>query len=297
MCGLPGENDDDLRAILDLAPQGVAARARRGQPRLPHHGQRLAARAQAAHAVRVGRAGLDRRAEPAARACCARRRAASRSRSSTATPRPRCSRACSRAATAGWAPRSRRRTGAAAASTPGREHLRYAHLARRVPRPRHRSRALAAASAPPSSTSRGTSCSRRSPRSSWSARSCAPTRPAITDDCRLEDICFSCGVVECPQRPWVKQPHAPLDLARGARPRRRRGFGRRARASAHAGARARPPRRGAAGVATSTRFRIRVREGARDALHLAPRSHAHLGAGACAAPGCRWRSPRGITRT
>ena len=38
-------------------------------------------------------------------------------------------------------------------------------------------------------------------------------KAAITDDCRLEDICFSCGVSDCPQRPWVKQPHAPLDVA------------------------------------------------------------------------------------
>jgi radical SAM superfamily enzyme YgiQ (UPF0313 family) len=60
MCGLPGENDDDLRAIL-------SSRTRRGRRRatpatgLPHHRQRLAPRAQAAHAVRVGGAGLDPR--------------------------------------------------------------------------------------------------------------------------------------------------------------------------------------------------------------------------------------------
>src|SRR6185295_17099695 len=34
-------------------------------------------------------------------------------------------------------------------------------------------------------------------------------RAGITEDCRLEDVCFSCGVAACPQRPWVKQPHPP----------------------------------------------------------------------------------------
>lgn len=36
---------------------------------------------------------------------------------------------------------------------------------------------------------------------------------AITDDCRLEDICFSCGVSECPQRPWVKEARPSIDLS------------------------------------------------------------------------------------
>jgi radical SAM family uncharacterized protein/radical SAM-linked protein len=73
---------------------------------------------------------------------------------------------------------------------------------------------------------------------------------AITDDCRLEELCFSCGVVECPQRPWVKQPHAPLDLER-------------ARASLPVPAYGRRTRRGAVapGVQTSTRFRIVFEKG------------------------------------
>jgi radical SAM family uncharacterized protein/radical SAM-linked protein len=73
---------------------------------------------------------------------------------------------------------------------------------------------------------------------------------AITDDCRLEDLCFSCGVVECPQRPWVKQPHAPLDLER-------------ARASLPEPAYGRRTKRGAVapGVQTSTRFRIVFEKG------------------------------------
>jgi radical SAM-linked protein len=95
---------------------------------------------------------------------------------------------------------------------------------------------------------------------------------AITDDCRLEDICFSCGVSDCPQRPWVKQPHAPirLEAARatvGASP-----FGRRTRRASANGPSLHPrdvvrtsgaARNGAGtGVATSTRFRIQFSKGA-----------------------------------
>jgi radical SAM family uncharacterized protein/radical SAM-linked protein len=87
-------------------------------------------------------------------------------------------------------------------------------------------------------------------------------KAAITEDCRLEDICFSCGVTECPQRPWVKTPHVPLDMVQAranAQP-----FGRRARRhgtlpvsrrNGHAGGTAR-------GTATSTRFRIVFAKGA-----------------------------------
>ncbi|HEY6867371.1 MAG TPA: TIGR03960 family B12-binding radical SAM protein, partial [Candidatus Eisenbacteria bacterium] len=96
-------------------------------------------------------------------------------------------------------------------------------------------------------------------------------REAITDDCRLEDKCFSCGVDECPQRPWVKQPHAPLDLARAraALPAPAYGRNRRATAGPHgarngASGRAVPAaaRRAApTGVGTSTRFRIMFEKG------------------------------------
>jgi radical SAM family uncharacterized protein/radical SAM-linked protein len=86
----------------------------------------------------------------------------------------------------------------------------------------------------------------------------------ITDDCRLEDKCFSCGVSECPQRPWVKQPHATLDLDQ-ARAATRTGFGRRARRTATAvvaSPRATTRPATALGVATSTRFRILFDKGA-----------------------------------
>ena len=88
---------------------------------------------------------------------------------------------------------------------------------------------------------------------------------AITEDCRLEDVCFSCGVVECNQRPWVKQPHAALDLDRArATVAANTGFGRRSRR--HPGVlpvAPRAARSGApvAGLVTSTRFRIVFQKG------------------------------------
>ena len=84
----------------------------------------------------------------------------------------------------------------------------------------------------------------------------------ITDDCRLEDVCFSCGVDACPQRPWVKQPHAPVDLVRAQATAARSSYGRRARRE---GPKLAPVARGPAraqGVATSIRFRILFEKGA-----------------------------------
>jgi radical SAM-linked protein len=76
-------------------------------------------------------------------------------------------------------------------------------------------------------------------------------RAGITDDCRLEDICFSCGVVECPQRPWVKQPHVSLDLDKALASVPAPAFGRRGRRGGAS----------ASGVATCTRFRIQFEKG------------------------------------
>ena len=90
-------------------------------------------------------------------------------------------------------------------------------------------------------------------------------RAAITDDCRLEDKCFSCGVSECPQRPWVRQPHAPLDVSAARAAAGPPPWGRSARA------RRRPGRGGAGlGLMTSTRFRIVFEKG------LAMRFTSHL---------------------
>jgi len=80
---------------------------------------------------------------------------------------------------------------------------------------------------------------------------------AILDDCRLEDVCFACGVVDCNQRPWVKQPHARLDLDQVLAALPAPAFGRRARTAGRNGASAT-----AGGVATSTRFRIEFGKGA-----------------------------------
>ncbi len=77
----------------------------------------------------------------------------------------------------------------------------------------------------------------------------------ILDDCRLEDVCFSCGVVDCNQRPWVKRPHPKLDLDQVLATLPAPAYGRRSRAH-----RATSGRNGAhataGGVATSTRFRV-----------------------------------------
>jgi len=89
-------------------------------------------------------------------------------------------------------------------------------------------------------------------------------RAAITEDCRLEDVCFSCGVSECPQRPWVKQPHEAMNLIKAQAAVAQSSFGRRARrersvaATVHHGT-------GHArlqGIGTSTRFRIRFEKAA-----------------------------------
>jgi radical SAM-linked protein len=93
-------------------------------------------------------------------------------------------------------------------------------------------------------------------------------RAAITDDCRLEDICFSCGVSECPQRPWVKAAHAPIDVARAHATTGKphvNGFGRRGRKAAGGGMAVAPvPRMASAplGVSSSTRFRIQFEKSA-----------------------------------
>jgi radical SAM-linked protein len=84
---------------------------------------------------------------------------------------------------------------------------------------------------------------------------------AVLDDCRLEDVCFACGVVDCNQRPWVKQPHASLDLKTVLATLPAPAYGRRARA--HRAPRAQHGTSATAGgVATSTRFRIEFAKGA-----------------------------------
>src|SRR5205814_9527964 len=79
-----------------------------------------------------------------------------------------------------------------------------------------------------------------------------------------EDKCFSCGVVECPQRPWVKQPHAALDLGRArAVVAAETAFGRKGRRAAALAVSPRTARHAGIGLglATSTRFRIVFHKG------------------------------------
>ena len=67
-------------------------------------------------------------------------------------------------------------------------------------------------------------------------------------------VTFSCGVAECPQRPWVKQPHPPLDLSRArATVAAETAFGRPGRRSAPA----RAARHGTAGRGLSSFIRRR----------------------------------------
>ena len=80
-------------------------------------------------------------------------------------------------------------------------------------------------------------------------------RAAVTGDCRLEDRCFSCGVTDCAQRPWVKQPHPPLDLEQARAAVARSAYGRSSRR------RAAVPGAPVSSVGSSTRFRIVFEKG------------------------------------
>jgi radical SAM-linked protein len=81
-------------------------------------------------------------------------------------------------------------------------------------------------------------------------------KAGVLEDCRLEDVCFACGVVDCNQRPWVKQPHEALNLEQVLATLPAPAFGRRARFTGKGGASAT-----AGGVATCTRFRIEFAKG------------------------------------
>ena len=106
MCGLPTETDEDVLQIADLAKQGDRQGPRGGRPqRHPLHGLDRRLRAQAAHAVPVGRRSSTSRPPTSGCASCARRCAPTRSTpapsaSATTTASPASSRDCSRAATA-----------------------------------------------------------------------------------------------------------------------------------------------------------------------------------------------------
>ena len=284
MCGLPTENDDDLRAILDLSVKAHGRRAREaGNRELPHHGERLAARAQAAHAVRVGRAGEHRRAQSPAG------RAARRGKGKPVTLKYRdaetaCSRACSRAATAAWARRSRTAYRRGCRFDAWSEHLRFDTWLdvfadhgidrRALPdRALDRARAAVGRRAVPGHASK------------FLVRDkLRADQAGITDDCRLEDVCFSCGVVDC-NAAAVGQAAARAARS-GTGPRRR------ARRRRSAVARAARRRRGApasrpAHVSASCSRRESRCASPRTWISCAP------GSGRCAAPGCRSRFTQG----
>ena len=125
MCGLPTETDEDVLQIADLAKKVIATgREVTGTPRHPLHRLDRRVRAQAAHAVPVGRPARprgDRRAagQAARRGALGQARSPRRSASATTTASRASSRDCCPAATVGSARSSRRSTRTAAASTAG----------------------------------------------------------------------------------------------------------------------------------------------------------------------------------
>ena len=283
MCGLPTETDDDLRAILDLGHRAWQAARETGNRGLPRHGERLAARAQAAHAVRVGGAGRTRRSSTAGSACCARR--------CRASPITLKYRDAETSLLEGVFTRGDRRLGASIEDA-YRRGCRFdawtrapalRHVARRVRRARHRSRALPARALDgprPAVGHRAVPGHAQVPRAREAARRPGgrhrrlPARGRLLLVRRRRVSAATVGA----------QPHASLDLERALAAVPAPTFGRRARAAG---------RRRVGSRGTCTRFRIRFEKGERDALHLAPGSHAHLGADACAAPGCRSRFTQG----
>ena len=177
MCGLPGENDDDVRAILDLGHKALRARAAPRKrsfritvsvsPHMPKPHTPFAWAEQVSSTAELNRRlGVLRQA--------------ARGKSVTLKYRDAETSLLEGVFTRG----DRRLGGVDRGRVPARLPLRRVerapalrHLARRVPRSRHRPGALPDRSARRNSSSRGTSSSLRSPRSSWCARSCARTRP------------------------------------------------------------------------------------------------------------------------
>ncbi|MBI1795742.1 MAG: TIGR03960 family B12-binding radical SAM protein [Candidatus Eisenbacteria bacterium] len=269
MCGLPGENDDDLRAILDLAQKAWQRARREGarnfritvsvSPHVPKPHTPFAWAEQVSTAELNRRLGLLREAARGTSVQLKYRDAETSLLEGVFT-------------------RGDRRLGAAVEAAYRRgcrfdawsEHLRFATWME----------VLRGLGIDPERYLEERSTEAEQP---WDVVQSPVTkkflvrekvradRAAITEDCRLEDVCFSCGVSECPQRPWVKTPLPPVDLARARAAVGPSAFGRRTRArqtlpvmpprnGVHHGANgaAHAPAGPAApsGVATSTRFRI-----------------------------------------
>ena len=280
MCGLPAETDEDLQRDHRPVGQGLAARPRRGAQELPRHRERLAARAQAAHALRLGRAGPDGRARRAGSACCA---AAARG-----TPVTLKYRDAETSLLEGVFTRGDRRMGAdgrggLAARLPLRRLERapaLRHLARGVPRPGPgpRARARGALAGIRAALGRGAVArdealpgAREGARRAGRRHRRLPARGPLLllrrDRLRAAPV----GPAAAP----AARPGAGAGRGRpaGLRPQRAPAPGRLERA----------------GVARRRRVRLQrrlehaiphpLREGDRAALHLASGSHAHMGAG------------------
>jgi hypothetical protein len=102
------------------------------------------------------------------------------------------------------------------------------------------------------------------------------------------------GSPSAPQRPWVKLPHAPIDSGQAHRSPEAARFGRRKRPGVTDCGQARGRRAASRPARVSVSVSKRVPE---MRIHLAPRSHAYVGADASALGTSRWRFPRDIIRT
>ena len=260
MCGLPGENDDDLRAILDLGAKAVQRVRTEGKPGFkitvsvsPHVPK---PHTPFAWAEQVSTAELNRRLSVL--------REAARGKPLTLKYRD-----AETSLLEGVFTRGDRRLGAAVEQAYARgcrfdawtEHLRFATWME----------VFRDLGLDPERYLRERSTALDQP---WDVVQSPVTKKflvrekiradqaAITDDCRLEDVCFSCGVDACPQRPWVKQPHRPVDLSQAQAAVAHSRYGRRARRGRiELAPVARGPAR-AQGVGTSIRFRILFEKGA-----------------------------------
>jgi len=263
MCGLPGETDEDLRAIVELAVRSAERARAEGRrnfavavsisPHVPKPHTPFAWAAQLPTAELQRRLGVLR--------------AAARGRPVTLKYRD-----AETSLLEGVFTRGDRRTGAAVEEAwragcrldAWSEHLRFGRWQRALAvHGLDSGRVLAERSPqweqpwdvvrPP--VSRGFLLRERE----------RATRALVTGDCRLEDRCHACGVTDCAQRPIVRRTHPALDLeqaraAVSAAP----GFGRSARRRPVAATMPGPRPRGgtATGVGSSTRFRIRFEKGA-----------------------------------
>ena len=218
MCGLPTETDEDVLQIAEDGQGGHPGRSRGHRaPRHPVHGEHRRVRAQAPHAVPVGRPARPRDDRPAAAAAQATPSVATgRSASATTMASPASSKACCPAATAGSAAVIEEVVRRGGRFDGWSEHFSY-------------ERWLDAAARASASTSTGTRPgSAATPRScpgttwtpAWTGSGSGPTGRTRSprrelDDCRWTP-CYDCGV--CPA--WAPRSRSARPAARCCRSRR-----------------------------------------------------------------------------